>query len=58
MKQLADIVKNYQAINNCQRFAETVKQAYLSATDYHEYSWFYVAVTTMQPLQIWQELLL
>lgn len=36
MRQLADILRNYTGISTCQRAAEAAKQAYLSATDYHE----------------------
>jgi len=36
MKTVADIIANYRPLTTTQKATEIVKQAYLSATDYHE----------------------
>lgn len=46
MKHLADIIKNYTPLTTLEKAGQIAKSAYLSATDYHEYSFINTAVTT------------
>jgi hypothetical protein len=36
MKNIGDIIRNYQSITNCDRVLLSAKEAYYSATNYHE----------------------
>lgn len=46
MKHLADIIKNYTPLTTLEKAAQIAKTAYLSATDYHEYSFLNAVATT------------
>ena len=55
MKHLADIIKNYTPLTTLEKAGQIAKSAYLSATDYHEYSFINTAVTTTAHWLISQE---
>lgn len=52
MKNIADIVSHYRQISSFERVTSTIKEAYLSATDYHKLLWLYSVETTMEHLLI------